>query len=106
MVITLKDGTVVTLFEAREAEELIGSELYNFIKGHFSKDDEKDERIHELECENDDLYTENILMENTLSHVDSMLDDIIYEVDNFDYSNPEEKIERIKELLINVKETL
>lgn len=77
MVITLKDGSVVTLFEPREAEDIIGKEVYDFIKNELSKENEINERIHELECENQDLYSENQAMEDDMCNAESYIDEAI-----------------------------
>lgn len=69
MVITLKDGSVITLFEAIEAREIIGEELYDFLSEKLSKSDEKDEKIYELENEIDDLEFENNMLQNAIDEV-------------------------------------
>lgn len=97
MVITLKDGKVVTLFEAKEARELIGEDLYDFIEKELNKENEKDERIHELECENDDLYHESQSMEEFMDSARSDIEEALELLDKEDFeSNIEEVKERLK----------
>lgn len=97
MVVTLKDGKVVTLFEAKEARELVGEELYDFIEKELNKENEKDERIYELECENNDLYHETQTMEEFMDSAKSDIEEVLELLDNEDFeSNIEEVKERLK----------
>ena len=53
MVITLKDGSVVTLFDRKEAIDIIDKELYDFIVGDEETKRELKHEIAELDLELD-----------------------------------------------------
>lgn len=74
-VITLKDGTVKTMFESKEAIEIIGQELYDFIINDSNASDLK-EKIHELEVEIDDLTGEIAYLEDENCYLQSQIDDL------------------------------
>lgn len=106
MVISLKDGSTVTLFDAIEAKEIIGHELYDFIEKKIKYSyNEKDEKIHELECENDDLYCENINMIHSLDKINELANEaldvlgIIKRTKNNSYS-----LDEIKNILKDIKD--
>ena len=54
MVITLKDKSVITLFDSIEAREIIGEELYDFILKE--KENNYKEDVYEKNVVIDDLY--------------------------------------------------
>lgn len=109
MVVTLKDGSVITLFDAIEAKEIIGEELYNFIEYKIKNSYiEKDEKIHILECENDDLYLENEYMEDTINSIEDLVNDALEELNKIklklDEAYIKEELKNLEESLKNIKE--
>lgn len=77
MVITLKDGSIATLFESKEAIDIIGQELYDFILQNQVDKNILEEEIYEKECEIRDLEDEISSYEETISKLNSVLDDTV-----------------------------
>ena len=77
MVITLKDGSIATLFESKEAIDIIGQELYDFILQNPVDKNILEEEIYEKECEVRDLEDEVGFYEETISKLNSILDDTV-----------------------------
>ena len=76
-VITLKDGTVVTMFESIEAIDLIGNELYDFILTANRHDSLlANEREHELEVVIDNLESELAASDEYIQELENKIDDI------------------------------
>lgn len=66
MVVTLKDGTVMTLFDVKETKDIIGDELYDFITSNTAS---YIDEIYERDVCIDDLQTEIYNLEETMQHV-------------------------------------
>lgn len=106
MVVTLKDGSVVTLFDSKEAIDIIGQELYDFILNTEEKENILEEQIYEKECEIDDLENEVDYLENTMLNANNILYDIKDELKNY-IVNPnkdDKKLNYILELIEKVYE--
>lgn len=104
MVLTLKDGTVVTLFDPKEAIEIIGQELYDFIVGDKT---DVNEKIYEKDVAIDDLECEIASLENTLDSISTLLDDALDDLreylsneENQDLKSTFNKIENAYELTL------
>ena len=82
-VITLKDGTVVTMFESIEAIDLVGKELYDFILTANRYDSLlANEREYELEVVIDDLESELAASDEYIQELENEIDDIKEELKN------------------------
>lgn len=82
-VITLKDGTVVTMFESIEAIDLVGKELYDFILTANRYDSLlANEREYELEVVIDNLESELAASDEYIQELENEIDDIKEELKN------------------------
>lgn len=101
MVVTLKDGSVVTLFDSKEAIDIIGQELYDFILNTEEKENILEEQIYEKKCEIDDLEDEVNSLEDIIFNVNNLLDEAVDRlkdyIENLDEENKE--LDSILELL-------
>lgn len=110
MVITLKDGSVVTLFNSIEAREIIGEELYDFILK--DKENNYKENIYEKEVTVVDLYSEINSLEDIIDSAYNCLDDELVELINVRESmkyksiNEDEVLHRITASIENLKAIL
>lgn len=110
MVITLKDGTVVTLFNSIEAREIIGEELYDFILK--DKENNYKEDVYEKNVVIDDLYSEINSLEDIIDSAYNCLDDELVELINIRESmkyksiNEDEVLHRITTSIENLKAIL
>lgn len=100
MVVTLKDGSVVTLFDSKEAIDIIGQELYDFILNTKENEDIL-EAIYEKKCEISDLEDEVDSLEDIIFNVNNLLDEAVDRlkdcIENLDEENKE--LDSILELL-------
>ena len=101
MVVTLKDGSVVTLFDSKEAIDIIGQELYDFILQNQVDKNILEEEIYEKECEIRDLEDEVNSLEDIIFNVNNLLDEAVDRlkdyIENLDEENKE--LDSILELL-------
>ena len=110
MVITLKDGSVVTLFDSIEAREIIGEELYDFILKEKENNYKKD--VYEKNVVIDDLYSEINSLEDIIDSAYNCLDDELVELINIRESmkyksiNEDEVLHRITASIENLKAIL
>ena len=110
MVITLKDGSVVTLFDPIESKEIIGEELYDFILK--DKENNYKEDIYEKEVTVVDLYSEINSLEDIIDSAYNCLDDELVELINIRESmkyksiNEDEVLHRITASIENLKAIL
>ena len=110
MVITLKDGSVVTLFDSIEAREIIGEELYDFILK--DKENNYKEDIYEKEVTVVDLYSEINSLEDIIDSAYNCLNDELVELINIRESmkyksiNEDEVLHRITTSIENLKAIL
>lgn len=110
MVITLKDGTVITLFDSIEAREIIGEELYDFILKE--KENNYKEDVYEKNVVIDDLYSEINSLEDIIDSAYNCLDDELVELINIRESmkyksiNEDEVLHRITASIENLKAIL
>lgn len=110
MVITLKDGSVVTLFDSIEAREIIGEELYDFILKE--KENNHKEDIYEKDVIIDDLHSEISSLENMIDASYNCLDDELVELIHIRESmedksiNKDEVLHRITASIENLKAIL
>ena len=110
MVITLKDGSVVTLFDSIEAREIIGEELYDFILKE--KENNYKEDVYEKNVVIDDLYSEINSLEDIIDSAYNCLDDELVELINIRESmkyksiNEDEVLHRITASIENLKAIL
>lgn len=100
MVVTLKNGSVVTLFDSKEAIDIIGQELYDFILNTKENEDILEE-IYEKKCEISDLEDEVDSLEDIIFNVNNILDEAVDRlkdcIENLDEENKE--LDSILELL-------
>lgn len=76
-VITLKDGSAVTMFEPREAIDIIGKELYDFILTANKYDTLLTNESHsELEAIIDELGDELVAAEKYIQKLENEIEDI------------------------------
>ena len=110
MVITLKDGSVITLFDSMEAREIIGEELYDFILKE--KENNYKEDVYERDVKIDDLYSEINSLEDIIDSAYNCLDDELVELINIRESmkyksiNEDEVLHRITASIENLKAIL
>lgn len=110
MVITLKDGSVVTLFDPIEAREIIGEELYDFILKE--KENNYKEDIYEKEVTVVDLYSEINSLEDIIDSAYNCLDNELVELihirESMKYKsiNEDEVLHRITASIENLKAIL
>lgn len=98
MVVTLKDGSVVTLFDSKEAIDIIGQELYDFILNTEEKEYILEEQIYEKKCEIDDLEDEIDYLENAISNVNNILDETVDKLKSY-ITNLDEENEELNSIL-------
>lgn len=98
MVVTLKDGSVVTLFDSKEAIDIIGQELYDFILNTEEKENILEEQIYEKKCEIDDLEDEVDYLENAISNVNNILDEAVDKLKSY-ITNLDEENEELNSIL-------
>lgn len=98
MVITLKDGSTITIFHPDEAREIVGEELFDYIKSKETY--EYEEAIHEKDVEIDDLSSELCSLEMSMESACSILEDALYILkqmkESKDISQIETVIDRIE----------
>ena len=110
MVITLKDRSVITLFDSIEAREIIGEELYDFILKE--KENNYKEDVYERDVKIDDLYSEINSLEDIIDSAYNCLDDELVELINIRESmkyksiNEDEVLHRITASIENLKAIL
>lgn len=110
MVITLKDKSVITLFDSIEAREIIGEELYDFILKE--KENNYKEDVYERDVKIDDLYSEINSLEDIIDSAYNCLDDELVELINIRESmkyksiNEDEVLHRITASIENLKAIL
>lgn len=110
MVITLKDKSVITLFDSIEAREIIGEELYDFILKE--KENNYKEDVYEKNVVIDDLYSEINSLEDIIDSAYNCLDDELVELINIRESmkyksiNEDEVLHRITASIENLKAIL
>ena len=110
MVITLKDKSVITLFDSIEAREIIGEELYDFILKE--KENNYKEDVYERDVKIDDLYSEINSLEDIIDSAYNCLDDELVELINIRESmkyksiNEDEVLHRITTSIENLKAIL
>lgn len=103
MVVTLKDGSVVTLFDSKEAIDIIGQELYDFILNTEEKEYILEEQIYEKKCEIDDLEDEIDYLENAISNVNNILDETVDKLKSY-ITNLDEENEELNSILELIKQ--
>lgn len=105
-VITLKDNSVVTLFNSKEAIDIIGQELYDFILNTKEKEQILKEDIYMDRNKIEDLEDEVDYLEHTMLDANNILYDIKDELKNY-IVNPnkdDKKLNYILELIEKVYE--
>lgn len=75
MVITLKDGSTITIFHVNEAREIVGEELFDYIRSFDTEATE--ELIHEKDVELHDLWCEVDGLEESMDSAFSILEDAL-----------------------------